>query len=88
MLNKSAIAFSFALALSAATSAFAASGQSTAGYAYAPQSAQAGPLDAFARASIDLLRAPGVIEDGRVIGNDPDPNVRRQLERDYYYLVH
>jgi hypothetical protein len=29
-----------------------------------------------------------VVEDGKVIGQDPDPNVRLELRRDYYSLDH
>jgi hypothetical protein len=29
-----------------------------------------------------------VVQDGKVIGQDPDPNVRLELRRDYYSLDH
>ena len=29
-----------------------------------------------------------VIEEGKIVGQDPDPNVRLELRRDYYFVNH
>ena len=43
---------------------------------------QPGPRDAYAQ-SFGNFGPYVVIEDGKVIGADPDPNVRLELRRDY-----
>jgi len=49
---------------------------------YYIQQMQPGPRGAFAQ-SYGSFGPYVVIEDGKVIGADPDPNVRLELRRDY-----
>ena len=93
MLNKSAIALSFALALGTASSAFADFSYDAFDYGHrefytagVDAFAQAVPAERAARNGISSQTVYSV--DGQVIGRDPDVNVRDQLQRNYEWLIH
>jgi hypothetical protein len=96
MLSKTAIALGIALTLGAVSSASAAWDpwvQPSGALGYASGSQSRG-FEAFAQAPSAgrverngyVVSPPAVYQDGTIIGHDPDPNVRQQLQNDYPFV--
>ena len=90
MLNKSAVALSVALALGVASSASAgALSFDEAEYGYTAQYGNtANPgYDAYAQAApYDTAVSSPVIVQRRIVGHDPDLDIRNQEQRDRQYI--
>jgi hypothetical protein len=83
---KTIVIVSAALAALVATPALAQSnyGHDRSAYGFEAPRVQQNARGAFAQSNRGALNNRNVvIEDGKVIGADPDPNVRLQIRRDY-----